>query len=243
MTGPPITPEERARLAGEYALGVLEGEDLGDARALAGRDPEFRAEVARWRGRLVPLLDEVAPVAPPERAWQRIDAAIGTPAVGGDNVVVLRWRVNVWRGTAAAASALAAALAIVLAVQPRLLSPSPVERVAPAPPLVAMVGDDQQMKLMASWDPVARRLVLAVAGDMPADARHSHELWVIPAGGKPRSLGTMPGKKQMHMSLEQTLAELMRQGATIAISVEPPGGSPTGAPTGPVIASGMLRTA
>ena len=53
----------------------------------------------------------------------------------------------------------------------------------------------------------------------------------------------MPAKRQMHMQLEDALAELMRQGATIAISVEPPGGSPTGAPTGPVIASGTLQSA
>ena len=85
--------------------------------------------------------------------------------------------------------------------------------------------------------------MLAVAGDMPADTRHAHELWVIPSGGKPRSLGTMPAARQMHMRLADALAELMRQGATIAISVEPPGGSPTGAPTGPVIASGIAANA
>jgi anti-sigma-K factor RskA len=45
------------------------------------------------------------------------------------------------------------------------------------------------------------------------------------------------------MELAQALAELMRNGATIAISVEPRGGSPTGAPTGPVIASGALTRA
>jgi anti-sigma-K factor RskA len=66
---------------------------------------------------------------------------------------------------------------------------------------------------------------------------------VIPAGGKPRSLGTMPDRKQMHMKLADTLATLLQQGATIAISVEPRGGSPTGAPTGPVVASGALIAA
>ena len=101
----------------------------------------------------------------------------------------------------------------------------------------------KQMKVVASWDPAARQLVLAVAGDMPADPSHSHELWVIPAGGKPRSLGTMPAGRQMHMRLADALAQLLQQGATIAISVEPPGGSPTGAPTGPVVVSGALDRA
>jgi anti-sigma-K factor RskA len=78
---------------------------------------------------------------------------------------------------------------------------------------------------------------------MPADPRHSHELWVIPAGGKPRSLGVMPDARQTHMQLADALAELMQEGATVAISVEPRGGSPTGSPTGPVVASGALRSA
>ncbi len=106
-----------------------------------------------------------------------------------------------------------------------------------------MLGDKTAMKVVASWDPAARQLVLGVAGDMPADPKHAHELWVIPPNGKPRSLGTMGSGKQMHMRLAETLATLLQQGATIAISVEPPGGSPTGAPTGPVVASGSLTRA
>jgi anti-sigma-K factor RskA len=110
--------------------------------------------------------------------------------------------------------------------------------------MVAMLGDQAGgTKVVASWDPAAQQLVLAVPGNLQADSNHSHELWVIPKGGKPSSLGTMPRTKQMHMRLAQTLARLLESGATIAISVEPRGGSPTGAPTGPVVASGALTQA
>jgi anti-sigma-K factor RskA len=109
--------------------------------------------------------------------------------------------------------------------------------------MVAMLGDNGATKVVASWDPSARQLILAVPGDLSADPNHSHELWVIPSGGKPRSLGTMPTGKQMHMRLADALAQLLEQGATIAISVEPRGGSRTGAPTGPVVASGALKQA
>jgi anti-sigma-K factor RskA len=138
--------------------------------------------------------------------------------------------------------ALAASLAIVLLVQPRTVAPT-APPIAASSPLVAMVGDQKEMMLVASWDPMSRHLVLAVAGDMPADPRHSHELWIIPPDGKPRSLGVMADAKRTHMQLAEALAELMREGATVAISVEPRGGSPTGAPTGPVLASGALRSA
>ncbi len=142
-------------------------------------------------------------------------------------------------------TAIAAGLALVLVYQPHPAPPpgTPAAQRAPAAPMVAMLGDKTAMKVVASWDPAARQLVLAVAGDMPADPKHAHELWVIPPNGKPRSLGTMGSGKQMHMRLAETLATLLQQGATIAISVEPPGGSPTGAPTGPVVASGSLTRA
>lgn len=232
-------------LAAEYALGVLTGEELRRARELERTDSRFRSEVSRWSGRLAPLLDEVQEVDPPADGWAAIERRIGAPA-GNGNVIQLRRRVHQWRGIATAMSALAACLAIVLAAG--LLRPAPapvqVEQRPAAPPLVAMLGDrQQQMKVVASWDPAAQQLVLAVAGDMKADPRHAHELWVIPPGGKPRSLGTMGSGKQMHMKLADALAQLLRQGATIAISVEPPGGSPTGAPTGPVVASGALSQA
>lgn len=224
-------------LAAEHALGVLSGEERRDAHAKESSDPTFAHEVARWRGRLAPLA-EVDPIDPPIRVWANIEARIGT--TDGDNVVQLGRKVTLWRTATAAMTALAASLALVLLQQPRNLtlpSGSPVA----ASPMVAMLGNAQeQMKVVASWDPASRRLVLAVAGEMPTDPTHAHELWVIPPGGKPRSLGTMPAGKKMHMQLADALAQLLQQGATIAISVEPRGGSPTGAPTGPVVMSGSL---
>jgi len=233
--------EDRRRLAAEYALGALEGAELEQARALASSDGEFRNEVARWSGRMAPLFEEVEPVAPPDTLWRRIEERLGArPA--NDNVLVLRRRIGLWRGIAAGAMALAASLAIVLVTQPP-------QGAAPAgppagPPMVAMLGDRQEpMKVVASWDPGTRQLVLAVPADMPAAPSQAHELWVIPADGKPRSLGTMGDSRMTHMQLADALAQLLQQGATIAISVEPPGGSPTGAPTGPVVAAGALTRA
>jgi anti-sigma-K factor RskA len=236
--------EERQALAAEYALGLLSVDEARQARDLAATDSDFAREVARWRGRLAPLVGDVESVDPPGSVWSRIASAIDAPAAGS-NVIQLRRRVNAWRGATAGMTALAAALAGVLVLQPHSVPPPPpaVERPA-APPMVAMLSNDQKdMKVMASWNPATRQLVLAVAGDMPADTSHAHELWVIPADGKPRSLGTMGGGRQMHMRLADAIAALMESGATVAISVEPPGGSPTGSPTGPVIASGALTRA
>jgi anti-sigma-K factor RskA len=235
--------DERAALAAEHALRLLSGDEERRARALESGDPEFARDVARWRGRLAPLSGEVEPVEPPGASWSGIESAIGPADRGGATVIRLERRVSLWRGATAGMTALAATLAAILLVEPRGVLP-PVQPPPAHSPMVAMLADEQkQMAVMASWDPAGRRLVLAVAGDMPADPAHAHQLWVIPAGGKARSLGVMGGEKQSHMELAQALAELMRNGAMIAISVEPRGGSPTGAPTGPVIASGALTRA
>lgn len=238
--------EGRAVLAAEYALGLLTGDDRLEAERLASSDPDFAREAARWRGRLAPMIGEVDETAPPATVWQRIAAATGEGSQSS-NVILLQRRVRAWRGAAAAMTALAASLAVFLVMEPRpapVPTPAPHAKKAPAAPLVAMLGNEQsQTKVVASWNPATRQLVLAVAGAMPADPNHSHELWVIPSDGKPRSLGTMGGAKATHKQIADAVADLLTQGATIAISVEPPGGSPSGAPTGPVVASGALSRA
>lgn len=244
MTGKPDPTDDRDAMAAEYALRLLTGEDLRKAEALAKGDAGFAAAVERWRGRLAPLNAETSEVAPPDSVWDRIDAAIGRRSASNDNVAVLRRKLSLWRTATGAMGALAASLVLFLAFEPRPPIAPPAQIRSPTSvPMVAMLGDKGAIKVVASWDPAARQLVLAVPGEIPADRSHARELWVIPPGGKPRSLGTMPTDKHMHMRLADALADLLQHGATIAISIEPPGGSPTGAPTGPVIASGALTKA
>ena len=229
-------------LAAEFVLGLASEADARRARARAVADPAFAAEVARWRGRLAPLFDEFEPSTPPASLWRRIERATGAQQEG--NVVLLRRRVTAWRAATAGMTALAASLAIVLVSTPRVQAPAPsLPTVEAKAPMVAMLDTGKQAKIMASWDPLSQRLVLAVAGEMPNDPAHAHELWVIPPGGQPRSIGTMGSGKQMHMRLADALATLLQQGATIAVTVEPPGGSPSGKPTGPMVASGALTRA
>lgn len=234
---------QRDALAGEYALGLLTGEDLRSAQERLASEPEFAAELARWRGRLAPLHDEIEAVDPPALIWQRIEREVAGPA--NDNEAGFRRHLLIWKSVAGAMTAIAASLALLLFIEPqtRIVQPGPAPPQQITPPMVAMLASHGSMKVVASWDPAARQLVLAIPSGMATDPGHSNELWVIPAGGKPRSLGTMPDSKQMHMQLANALATLLQQGATIAVSIEPRGGSPTGSPTGPVVASGALTPA
>jgi anti-sigma-K factor RskA len=236
-----MTPDERDQLAAEYALGLLEGDELARARALAASDPEFSADVARWTGRLAPLLEEVEPVDPPAHVLASIKQRIGEPQAQTSNVYQLRRRVNVWRGFAVGASALAASLALVLVTRPEPVVQAPPAREAPAPMVAMMEAADTDARLVATWDPADRSLVVAAAAGVEPVSTHSHELWVIPTDGTPRSMGVMPASQSMHLRVAGPMAAQLAEGATLAVSVEPAGGSPTGQPTGPVIAAGKLQ--
>ena len=165
-----------------------------------------------------------------------IERRLGDRQPAGDDVIYLRRRLNTWRGFAVGASALAASLAMVLVLRPPATEQLPAARQAPAPMVAMMEGDDSEAKLVATWDPVDQSLVVAAAAGISQVAGHSHELWVIPADGTPRSMGILPSADPMHRRVGGQIARQLAEGATLALSVEPTGGSPTGLPTGPVIA-------
>jgi anti-sigma-K factor RskA len=228
---------DRDQLAAEYALGVLDGDELSEAQALERSDPEFRAAAGRWSGRLAPLLNEVPAVEPPAGLWAIIWRRL-PPVEEKSNVVVLRRRVTTWKAATAGVTAIAASLAFVLATRP------PLQPVEPARmPMVAMLGNSGGAKLVASWSPGDRMLVVAASADMPPDTEHAHELWVMRPGGKPRSLGVMPSGRHMMMKVPESISAEFRSGAMLAVTMEPPGGSPTGVPTGAMLVSGRLENA
>jgi anti-sigma-K factor RskA len=251
-TRPPLNAEERDLLAAELALGLLDGAERAGAEALTARDPDFRAAVARWTAHLAPMLDEVDAVDPPAAAWSGIESRIARTASNDtasnnaastpqpSNVVQLRRKMNLWRGYSVAATAIAASLALILVARP---GPPPTPTVTPT--LVAMMQSDAgPARLVATYDPASRRLIVAAAAGMAPAAGHAHELWLIPAaGGKPHPMGIVSAVAPNKMDVPMPMADDVREGATFAISVEPPAGSPTGSPTGPVIASGKLTRA
>ncbi len=216
-------------LAAEYALGVLDGPDRLAAERRAAIDPAFARDVEAWQGRLGALSAEVTDAPPPPHVW----AGVAQRLDGPDNVVELRLRrsLGLWRGAAAAAAAIAAALALVV-VWPH---PAP----APAPVLTARLAATARgpTVFVAFYDPGRKAIVLTPASVSAAHDR-SPELWLIPAGGKPIALGVAAFESSVQLIPAASLVSV--GSGTLAVSVEPKGGSPTGQPTGPVIATGQL---
>ncbi|MEO8114749.1 MAG: anti-sigma factor [Phenylobacterium sp.] len=221
---------EAEALAAEHALGVL------SERRMAG-EPGFAALVEAWRARLAPLLDAVAAVGAPAGLWPRIERAL--PA--NDNAAGRR-RLRFWRGATVGSLGLAAAsmaMAVMLANRPPVLVQPP----APAPLLNASLAPTAgaQPLFIAAYDPVRKALIITSLVPPGTDPVHVHQLWLIPADGKPHSLGMVEPGTSKAMPMPEGMIPMLQAGAALAISVEPPGGSPTkDAPSGPIAAIGKL---
>lgn len=142
---------------------------------------------------------------------------------------------------AALMGALAASAATVAVMVYREQAAAPAPADATAPLLTAALTPEAGESLyVAAYDPVRRSVVVTPTRVLPEDDR-ARELWLIPADGVPRSAGLLrAGAEPTALPVRGELLELAIAGAALAVSLEPAGGSPTGAPTGPVIASGAL---
>ena len=230
--------------AAELALGLLDGEGRAVAERRRAEDPGFAAEVEEWSWRLARIAeDEVQERAPPAYVWQAVQREL---AFRPDREVVrLHRRLVAWRGLAAGASAVAAVLALALWLRPPTVTaprPLPLEAaLVPASLLSASLstGATGPIAFIALLDPQRGELVLTPAR-VTARADKVPELWSIPEGGRPVVLGL--GQFGAPVRLKLGADAPTSRTATLAVSLEPLGGSPTGQPTGPVIASGKLRT-
>jgi anti-sigma-K factor RskA len=234
-----IAPEDEQKLvAAEYVLGVL---DLTERRIVARqieRLPILAREVEDWEQRLGGLADGVAPVEPPAQTWDNIAAAIGAPttARAASSEPGLWQSLVFWRTFAIGSAALAAASVAALTYVG--LAPPPTAQT----PLLATLGQDSgQPGFVAAVGADGRTLTIVPAALLASDQR-SMELWLIPPGDRPHSLGLIARGQPVRLIVPSELAGRLTPDAVLAVSLEPQGGSPTGQPTGPVIANGKLTS-
>lgn len=215
--------------AGELALGVLEGEERTAALRRVLSDPYFAREVERWRTYFASLLDEVPDVVPSAAVGRRIEESVAaTPRVG------------VWRAATAAMTLIAATLLAVLILRPQPAPPAPAPAVRSEPLIAALAPGGKGVTVAAAYDAATREVRLSPLSDAPA--AHAAELWTIGKDGVPHSLGLLSARDPSRIVIAESAAARLAPGVALAISIEPPGGSPTGLPTGPVVASGKLLT-
>ena len=231
--------EDREILAAEYALGTLDARERAEAERLIASDPAFTARVRYWERRLSSLADAIGGVEPSPVVWRRIVAGIGAGtaavAAGGAEIIDLTRRLKRWRTATYAAGALAASLLLFIGIR---------EATQPKPESGRFVAVLQQDKVSPGFlltvDLKTKEFtVRRVGADAPRD--RSYELWLVhdkfPA---PRSLGVIGDHEFTTRAALSAYEPQIINEATYAVSIEPPGGSPTGVATGPIVYVGKL---
>ena len=220
------------RLAAEYVLGTLRGPARRRFEALLPAHPSLRTAVLQWQAALMPLTAPIAPVAPNPRVWTSLERQL----FGAPPMPAAWWqRLGLWRGWAGLATAASLVLAVALSLPPPVQSPVVVVL---APSDAAAAAAMQQAKFVVSVSGDGRSLVLKPLDTLTVTPQQALELWAVPAQGAPRSLGLVASDR----STRVMRAHLLEGTAAFAVSVEPPGGSPTGAPSGPIVSVGHIES-
>ena len=224
----------------EYVLGVLDADARAEVEREMATSDAAAIAVALWQRRLLPLADEIVPTEPPPYVWERIRDGLGLRAPTRMPPPVARpglWEsLRFWHWLGLGASAVAAACLVLLLVPARRGPVAP----PPAYMASAITQDNGQVGWTATMDLAQGRMVVVPARPQAIAAGRAPELWLLPPGGKPIAVGMIASDAPTTLALDRALLARLGPDAALAVSLEPPGGSPTGQPTGPVIAKGAI---
>jgi anti-sigma-K factor RskA len=233
-------PDLIDRLAAQYALGVLRGGARRRFEQLARQEPAIRAAIGHWQARLSGIAELQPAAEPVDKVWCGIEQRLGwqpaPDAAAPARVAAPWWRLwdvpSFWRGATLAAAAVAAvAVGLNVRMAHRLDT-------APLVNAVAVLNDNHaEAAVLVTWDARSQSLTLRRLDHLPLTDEQVLQLWALPAGGKPQSLGVIGHQRQLRLAVAQPMGKVR----ALAISVEPPGGSPNpDGPTGPVVFKGQV---
>ena len=223
-------------LAAEYVLGVLSADERQIVSRRIDADTDFARLVDGWEVRLSAMAASYPEIEPPASVKIALDRRLfSSIATAPAEARAGLWSsLAFWRGLAAAA---VAALAIYIAVP--YLNPPVVQ---PQARLVAsLAADGSDVKYLAIYDAAHHEVGLSHVSGERATGK-DFELWMIEGKNPPVSMGVIPVGSTAHILVSPAAQQKLAQGAVLAVSLEPAGGSPTGQPTGPVVAAGDLKS-
>ncbi len=246
-------PEDIDALAAEFTLGTLDPDERRGVAARRLAEPALDAAIAAWELRLGPLAETVPSVAPPNELFgriearitggqgKRIDAEAAVPvlpamAQSADSlreIIVLRRRLSQWRMRAVGFGAIAATFALGIGLREWTRPAAPKSYVA------VLQKDGFSTAFLLSVDLEARAFSIRPVVAQPEPGK-SFELWLIDSKLGAKSLGVVGDQPVTTRASLAVYDRVTVAGATYAVTVEPPGGSPNGIPTGPVVFSGQL---
>lgn len=251
-------PSLMEQLAASYALGTLRGGARRRFETLARDNALLRATALLWQSRMSSVAELQPQIAPSAAVWKRIEnvinadkqaAAMQAARARPAPAVAAGWwaSLGLWRG-ATAAGALMAVAAVVTGMNASTrvdqLSAEVAQlsgKLAATPEIqyVAVLADDKSSaSMLVTFDPKSNKLVLKRVGGFKEQADKSLQLWALPPGAGPKSLGVLGSDPVVRLT---AAGSDVREVPTLAISLEPKGGVPAGSgPSGPVLFKGAL---
>jgi anti-sigma-K factor RskA len=216
-------PELLASLAEGYVAGTLGGAARRRFERLCTSEVPANLALRLAEDRLVGLSLALAPIEPAATTWPRIVARLDGGVAGSaprTKTVSTTWRMAIAAGVAMLALGIGW-LIVQQSTRPTALAN------------VAAEGGAQLWSLQVFGD--NNRLRARAIGAVVPEPGRSYELWALPEGGAPVSLGLLPESGRVDRHLTEVQRAAMRTSTKVAVSLEPAGGSQTGAPTGPVL--------
>jgi anti-sigma-K factor RskA len=227
-------PDLADRLAAEYVAGTLRGPARRRFEALLPAHATLRAATRAWQDRLMPLTSVITPTKPSAAVWQKIEQRIQPARAPAATAPIGWWRqLAFWRAFSGIAALAVVSLSVLLANPGPAQAPIIVVLSSTAP---AEGGAVVPASFVASISGDGRTVVTRPLENVSLQADKALELWSVPAIGAPRSLGLISASGATVFSERKVLEGT----AALAVSLEPPGGSLTGAPSGPVLFVGKL---
>ncbi|MEI6002226.1 anti-sigma factor [Paraburkholderia bengalensis] len=237
MNTPAFSDENDLRCA-EYVLGVLGADERREIELASQQEPGMAESIARWQTRLMPLGEDIGAEAPPSWVWDRVQSRLGWTQTGRQ--VGLWNSLPFWRLTGLVSAAAVCVLVVVL-VRTALLDNARAPS-AGAQYLVATLGRrGAGQGWTATVDARHAQIVVVPPRDFAIAADRSTQMWMIPEGSKPVSLGVIDPQRPTVLPVSREQIESLGPQTVFAVSLEPHGGSPSGQPTGPVLASGRVQ--
>lgn len=223
-------------IAGEYVLGVLSADERRKVEARMVLDRAFAAMVDHWQSNLSSFDDAYEPIAPPPKVFATVERRLFAeqPKAAAPAPVGFWNSLAVWRVLTLAS---VAALVTVVTFSSGVLTPQ-----SQTKPLVAELAGEGSatINLLAQYDAGSGALKVTPVAAKQAEAK-SLELWLIEGDNPALSIGVLPQTGEGEVIIPPELRSKFGEGVTLAVSVEPLGGSPTGIATGPVVAVGKTR--
>ena len=215
-----------AALAGEYVLHLLDADTRSAFESRMTTEPALRGLVRDWDESFVLMAESIPAVTPPAAIKDNLQKALFPDAV--------KPRRSMWAWLVGSVAIAAIAVGAVV------LTPALLQDPVFDPTFTASVAaEDGTLVIAARFISETNALELSREAGAARPGRVL-ELWLIAEGADaPVSLGVLPDEADTRIEVSPDIAQRLA-GGVLAISDDPPGGSPTGAPTGEVLAVGRV---